>query len=251
MGTGSHKTLDLSTDVLVVGGGGAGFRAAIGVVERGAGAILLSKGPLARSGASPMAGADFTLDGNSLNKLGLPGDPNDSPEKVYNDIVTQGWHLNNRHLVDQYIAAAPACLKELIEWGIDIKTSDQRMIFTSGTKIMDVLLKRAREAGVTLIENVALLNLIVKDGRVVGGAALDVMTGDFLRIRARSVVMATGGWHKAFEPTTGMRDLSGEGIAIAHNGALTSGIWSSSPFAATSSTIRRCGGAALPPTCSP
>lgn len=217
MGTGNHKALDLSTDVLVVGGGGAGFRAAIGAVERGAGAILLSKGPLARSGASPMAGADFTLDGNSMSKLGLPGDPNDSPEKVYNDIITQGWHLNNRHLVDQYITAAPGCLKELIEWGIDIKASDQRMIFTSGTKIMDVLLKRARAAGVTLIENVALLDLIVKDGRVVGGIALDVMTGDFLRIRARSVVMATGGWHKAFQPTTGMRDLSGEGIAIAHS----------------------------------
>jgi len=218
MGTGSYKALDLSTDVLVVGGGGAGFRAAIGAVERGVGVILLSKGPLARSGASPMAGADFTLDGRSMSEIeGLTGDPNDSPEKVYNDIVTQGWYLNNRRLVDQYITAAPGCLKELIEWGIDIKASDQRMIFTSGTKIMDVLLKRARAVGVTLIENVALLDLIVKDGRVVGGVALDVMTGDFLRIRARSVVMATGGWHKAFEPTTGMRDLSGEGIAIAHN----------------------------------
>lgn len=217
MGTGNHKALELSTDVLVVGGGGAGFRAAIGAVERGAGAILLSKGPLARSGASPMAGADFTLDGRSMSQIeGLTGDPNDSPEKVYNDIVTQGWHLNNRRLVDQYIAAAPDCLKELIEWGIDIKTSDQRMIFTSGTKIMDVLLKQARTAGVRLIENVALLDLLVEAGRVVGGIALDIMTGEFLRIRARSVVMASGGWHKAFEPTTGMRDLSGEGIAIAH-----------------------------------
>jgi succinate dehydrogenase/fumarate reductase flavoprotein subunit len=215
--TGNHKAFDLSTEVLVVGGGGAGFRAAISAVERGAGVILLSKGPLARSGASPMAGADFTLDGRSMSEIeGLTGDPNDTPEKVYNDIVTQGWHLNNRRLVDQYIAAAPVCLKELIEWGIDIKTSDQRMIFTSGTKIMDVLLKRARRLGVRLIENVALLALIVEDGRVVGGVALDIMTGDFLRIRARSVVMATGGWHKAFEPTTGMRDLSGEGIAIAH-----------------------------------
>ena len=184
MGTGNHKALDLSTDVLVVGGGGAGFRAAIGAVERGLRAILLSKGPLARSGASPMAGADFTLDGRSMSEIeGLTGDPNDSPEKVYNDIVTQGWHLNNRRL-------APGCLKELIEWGIDIKASDQRMIFTSGTKIMDVLLKQARAVDVTLIENVALQDLIVTDGRVVGGVALDIMTGDFLRIRARSVVMA-------------------------------------------------------------
>ncbi len=207
---------DIATDVLVVGGGGAGFRAAIGARERGATALLLSKGPLARCGASPMAGADYTLDGNSMNKLGQEGDPNDSMEKVFNDIITQGWHLNNQRIVRQYIEAAPDCLRELLEWGIEIKTSDQRMIFTSGTGIMDVLLKRARAVGVDLMENVALLDLVVTDGRVVGGLGLDIMNGDFIRFSAKSVVMATGGWHKAFWPNTGMRDLSGEGIAMAH-----------------------------------
>jgi len=173
-------------------------------------------GPLARCGASPMAGADFTLDGKSMSTVGLPGDPNDSPEKAFNDIVTQGWYLNNQRLVHQYINTAPHCLKELIDWGIEIKMSDQRMIFTSGTGIMDVLLKKARSAGVDLMENVALVDLVVTDGRVAGGLGLDIMTGDFIRFSAKSVVMATGGWHKAFWPNTGMRDLSGEGIAMAH-----------------------------------
>jgi succinate dehydrogenase/fumarate reductase flavoprotein subunit len=218
---GTHHVRDVVTDVLVVGGGGAGFRAAIGVREAGAKTVMLSKGPLARCGASPMAGADFTLDGNSMNKVGLPGDPNDSPDKAFNDIVTQGWHLNNQRLVRQYIDTAPHCLKELIDWGIEIKMSDQRMIFTSGTGIMDALLKRARSAGVGLMENVALLDLVVADGRVVGGLGLDIITGDFIRFTAKSVVLATGGWHKAFWPNTGMRDLSGEGIAMAHRaGAL-------------------------------
>ena len=207
---------EIATDVLIVGGGGAGFRAAIGARERGAQALLLSKGPLARSGASPMAGADFTLDGKSLSGLGQPGDPNDGPEKVMNDIVTQGWYLNNQRLVEHYVKSAPACLKELIDWGIQIKASDQRMIFTSGTGIMDALLKRARASGVRMMENVALLDLVVEDGAVVGGLGLDIMTGDFIRFSAKSVVMATGGWHKAFYPNTGMRDLSGEGIAMAH-----------------------------------
>ncbi|SDE37638.1 FAD-binding protein [Sporomusa acidovorans] len=81
----------IDTDVLVVGGGGAGFRAAIGARMKDVRVMLLSKGPLARCGATPMAGADFTLDGNSMSKIpGLKGDPNDSPEKVLNDIVTQG-----------------------------------------------------------------------------------------------------------------------------------------------------------------
>ena len=86
----------VETDVLVIGGGGAGFRAAIAARESGAGALLLSKGPLARCGATPMAGADFTLDGNSLNSLGYDGDLNDSKEIFFSDIVAQGFHLNNQ-----------------------------------------------------------------------------------------------------------------------------------------------------------
>ncbi len=71
------KTIE--TDVLVIGGGGAGFRAAIGAREKGCNVLMISKGPLARCGATPMAGADYTLDGKSMSKIeGLTGDPNDS-----------------------------------------------------------------------------------------------------------------------------------------------------------------------------
>jgi len=207
----------VETDVLVVGGGGAGFRAAIGAREKGVGVTLLSKGPLARCGASPMAGADFTLDGRSMSKIdGLNGDPNDSPEKVFNDIVTQGCYLNNQKLVEQYIGRAPQCLRELIEWGIEIRLSDERMIFTSGIEIMDALLKKARSVGIDLLDDVALLDLITDDGGVTGGLGLDIRSGEFIQFKAKAVVMATGGWHKAFWPNTGMRDLSGEGIAMAH-----------------------------------
>jgi len=104
----------IETDILVVGGGGAGFRAAIAACEKGARTVLLSKGPLARCGASPMAGADFTLDGNSMNKLGREGDPNDSMEKVFNDIISQGYFLNNQKLVEQYVKTAPRLLSDLI-----------------------------------------------------------------------------------------------------------------------------------------
>jgi succinate dehydrogenase/fumarate reductase flavoprotein subunit len=210
----SQRTV--KTDVLIVGGGGAGFRAAIGAREKGASVLLLSKGPLARCGASPMAGADFTLDGSSMSKLGREGDPNDSMEKVFNDIVTQGWYLNNQKLVEQYVRTAPELFRNLVDWGIEIKMSDQRMIFTSGTDIMDVLLKKARSVGVELMEDVALFELTVTDGVVVGGLGLDIRSGDFILFEAKAVVMATGGWHKAFWPNTGMRDLSGEGIAMAH-----------------------------------
>jgi len=206
----------IETDVLVVGGGGAGFRAAIGAGEVGAKVLLLSKGPLARCGATPMAGADFTLDGRSLNKLGFPGAANDTEEKFFNDIVTQGYYLNNQKLVEQYIRTAPARLKELLDWGIKVLFSEERAIFTSGIGLMDALLHRAKTVGVEMLEDTMLLDLVTQDGKIAGGLGLDIRTGEFTQFRTKAAVMATGGWHKAFWPNTGMRDLSGEGIVMAH-----------------------------------
>jgi len=213
----------IEIDVLVVGGGGAGFRAAIGARQRGAKVLLLSKGPLARCGATPMAGADLTLDGNSLNKLGFPGEPKDSKELMFGDIVTQGFYLNNQKLVEQYAENAPARLKELIDWGIDIRHSEERAIFTTGVGIMDALLGRAKQLGVDLLEDTMLLDLFSDAGRVTGGLGLDVRSGQFIEFRAKAVVMATGGWHKAFWPNTGMRDLSGEGMAAAQRAGASLG----------------------------
>jgi succinate dehydrogenase/fumarate reductase flavoprotein subunit len=206
----------IETDVLVIGGGGAGFRAAIGARETGAKTLLLSKGPLARCGASPMAGADFTLDGKSLYQLGFPGAPNDTEEKFFNDIVTQGYYLNNQKLIEQYIRNAPARLKELLSWGIKVLFSEERAIFTSGLGLMDALLRQARATGVDLLEDTMLIDLLTHEGRAAGGLGLDIRTGDFIQFNAKAAVMATGGWHKAFWPNTGMRDLSGEGIVAAH-----------------------------------
>lgn len=206
----------IETDVLVVGGGGAGFRAAIGTREKGAKALLLSKGPLARCGATPMAGADFTLDGRSLRELGFFGETRDSKEKFFNDMVHQGCYLNNQKLVEQYILNAQDRLRELIEWGIPITLSEERAIITTGIAIMDALLRKARAAGVDMLEDTMLLDLVTQGNQVVGGLGIDINRGEFIHFKTKAVVMATGGWHKAFWPNTGMRDLSGEGIAIAH-----------------------------------
>ncbi|MBI5118621.1 FAD-binding protein [Candidatus Poribacteria bacterium] len=210
------KQETIETDVLIIGGGGAGFRAAIGAREKGAEVVLLSKGPLARCGATPMAGADFTVDGLSLSQMGFDGEPRDSKETFFSDIVHQGYYMNNQKLVEQYVRAAPDRLKELIAWGIKIIHSEERAIFTSGVSIMDALLRRARSIGVRMAEDVMLLDLVTGGGKIEGALALDIKSGEFIRFKTKAVVMATGGWHKAFWPNTGMRDLSGEGVVIAH-----------------------------------
>ena len=209
----NHK--EIKTDVLVVGGGGAGFRAAIGAREKGVDTLLLSKGPLGRCGATPMAGADYTVDGNSLRKLGFYGEPKDSMQTFFEDIVKQGFYLNNQKLLEQYVTTAPDRLRELLEWGVAPVRSEERAIFTTGIGMMDALIGQAKKLGVRTMEDVMLLELITQDSQVVGALGLDIATGKFLRFQAKAVVIASGGWHKAFWPNTGMRDLAGDGTAMA------------------------------------
>ncbi|MCB2191038.1 MAG: FAD-binding protein [Deltaproteobacteria bacterium] len=206
---------EIKTDVLVVGGGGAGFRAAIGAREKGVDTLLLSKGPLGRCGATPMAGADYTLDGRSLRELGFYGEPKDSKQTFFEDIVKQGFYLNNQKLLEQYVSTAPDRLRELLEWGVAPVRSEERAIFTTGIGMMDALIGQAKKMGVRTLEDVMLLELITQDSQVVGALGLDIASGQFLRFKAKAVVIASGGWHKAFWPNTGMRDLAGDGTAMA------------------------------------
>jgi len=203
-------------DVLVVGGGGASLRAAIAAAERGASVLLVSKGRAGRSGATLLAGADLTLDGRSLRELGFPGAPDDSPEKWMNDIVTQGFYLNNQRLVEVYVRDAARRVGELLDRGLEVLGSAERAIDTTGESIAGVLLRWARESGVEVVDDVMVVDLLLSGERVAGAFGLDLKTGETMVFRSKSVVMATGGWHKAYDPNAGSRELSGDGVAAAY-----------------------------------
>lgn len=206
----------IDTDVLVVGAGGAGFRAAIGAREKGARALLISKGRLARSGASPMAGADLTCHGKGMRAAGFFGEPRDSEEKFFNDLLHHGFFLNDQKLTELYVRDGPDRMLEMVQWGVKPYLTDERAIFTPGISIMDALRKRARHTGVEMVEDIAILDLLLHRDKVVGALGLDILTGQFLEFKAGAVVIATGGWHKGYTPVTGSRDLTGDGVAVAY-----------------------------------
>lgn len=205
----------IKSDVLVIGAGGAGLRASIAAADEGSNVVLVNKGTIPRSGATVMADSDLTLDGKSLNELGFFGEPRDSKEKFFHDILTQGFYLNDQKLLKLYVDNAPSRISELIDWGLPVESSEERAIETAGYYILDVLYKIAKEKGVQFIENVMTLELLKDKEKVIGAVGWDIVNGKFVVFSSKAVVIATGGWHKAFLHSAGSRELSGDGIAMA------------------------------------
>lgn len=204
------------TDVLVVGSGGAGLRSAIAAAN-GAKVTIATKGPYARSGASLLAGADVMLDGKSLSELGFPGKPDDSKEKFFKDVLIEGFFLNNQKLVESFVDDAPARVKELIDWGMEVfGMEDERALMTNGVQILNALRRETKRKNVEVLEHHMITDLLVDDARINGALALNLHTGEIIVIKAKAVVIATGGWQSLFSFNTASDELSGDGLGAAY-----------------------------------
>jgi succinate dehydrogenase/fumarate reductase flavoprotein subunit len=212
-----HSSHIHSTEILIIGSAGAGLRAAIGAAGS-AKVTVLSKGPYGRGGATVMAGADIMLDGKSLSEMGFTGDPSDSREKFFHDIVVEGFELNNQEMVQIYVDEAPDRIRELLEWGMktDSERAFRRGLITSGAEILRVLRKQVAAAEVAVFEFTMAVDLLVEEGRVCGAVGVNVRDGSIIFFKAKAVILATGGWHELFAFNTGSDELTGDGPAMAY-----------------------------------
>ena len=91
-------------DVIVVGSGGGGLRAAISAAESGCKTLIIAKGKVNRSGSTLLAGAnlraDIACDGASLAEMGISDyNKDDTKDKFFSDVVHEGFYLGNQELV--------------------------------------------------------------------------------------------------------------------------------------------------------
>jgi succinate dehydrogenase/fumarate reductase flavoprotein subunit len=207
---------DISTDVLVIGSGGAGLRAAIEASDLGVSTTLISNGVMGKSGATMLAGADITLDGAGAAKIGLVGNEEDSKEKFFHDIIVQGYYLNNQKLVEAYVRDAPARTKELIDWGVKYTWDGKRAVLTQGIELNRVLTEQTRKRKITILDDVYATDLLTEGSTVVGAVGVDVNQGEVQVFRAKSVVVATGGWQRAYSFTSAPGGMTGamQGAAL-------------------------------------
>ena len=210
----------IETDVLVIGGGGAGLMAAISAAENGVEVDLLSKGDCS------------TREISALNVPLGHEDPNDSPEAHYEDTMRGGSFLNDEGLARLLAAGAKPALERLEALGVRFnKRGDlyaQRLVSDStyprslffddslGIELMDRLLKAARDRGVRVHEGLMATRLLIGGGRAIGATAMDMRGGRELALVAKATVLASGGAGQVYQFTTNAECMTGDGYAMAY-----------------------------------
>lgn len=212
------------TDILVVGSEGAGARAAIEASRFGLEVLIVTKGRMARSGATITARADMNLDSRSAKEhLGLSGDPRDSKEAFFEDTLVEGKYLNNQEMVEVLVEEAPLRIRELVDWGMRVYDFVQasghsypRGVISPGREIMKALKNEVkRHSNIRILEDVMVLDLLKTDDRVCGAIGLNLRTGELEVVSARSVILATGGGQMVYPMHTAPEELTGDGQAMA------------------------------------
>ena len=213
----------MNSQVLIIGSGGAGLRAAISAADAGAKVLLVCKGKVNRSGSTLLAGAnvsaDVMCDGRSMAAMNIPGigDENDSKEKFFNDIILEGVYLNDRKLVHQYVENAPQVIKEIVDSNSNLHPKgDDREIGIPGSTIIDTYYNMMKTRDITVVQDAALVELLkAEDASVAGALFLDLIHGELFAVQAGATVLATGGMHNCYTFTSGTTGLAGEGQAAA------------------------------------
>jgi len=221
-----YQTLDV--DVLVIGGGGAGLRAAYEAAAAGAKTVLAMKGRVTKSGATAFGVAE-------LAGFAVPdgaGDPLDSPDVHFNDIMVAGQGCNDARLVRILVDEAELACQDIQRWGVEfipdpatgkplVAMGDfasrprNRKIYHHGKPITVALGKQIEKAGVHLLENTVALGL-AQDEHGVHGALFLSEDGKQILVRAGATILATGGAGQMFKLSLMPPDITGDGYALGY-----------------------------------
>ena len=216
------ETKEIDTDVLIVGGGGAGAMAAIKAMAEGARVLVTTKGPF------PSGNTSIALAGYGA-ALGY-ADERDSPQVHFEDAVRAGKGLCNQKLVRAWVTKIVEITKEMDTWGIDlIKEGGKfqqrhweghtypRMVhhhMSTGKAVADCLRKKSEEIGVHALEHTLVGGLIKEEESVSGAWAIQYQTGQLIFISAKAVILATGGMGSLFPMTDNVSTITGEGYVL-------------------------------------
>lgn len=212
-------------DVLVIGAGGAGLRAAIEALAGGAKVAVVCKSLLGKAHTVMAEGGIAAALANV--------DSQDDWRVHFRDTMRGGKLLNNWRMAQIHAQESPDRVRELEQWGALFDRTSQGEILQrafgghtfkrlchvgdrTGLEMIRTLQDRGVQMGIDVFMECAVTRLFVDAGRIAGAFGYWREQGRFVLFKAKSVVLATGGIGKAWQITSNSWEYTGDGMALAY-----------------------------------
>ena len=212
-------------DVLIIGAGGAGLRAAIEALAQGASVGVVCKSLLGKAHTVMAEGGIAAAMANV--------DAADSWKTHFRDTMRGGKLLNNWRMAQLHAQESPDRVRELEQWGALFDRTESGDILQrafgghtfkrlchvgdrTGLEMIRTLQDRGVQQGIDVYMECTVTRLLTEDGRVAGVFAYWRETGRFIVFKTKSIVIATGGIGKAWRVTSNSWEYTGDGMALAY-----------------------------------
>ena len=227
--TGPYEFIDHTYDVVVVGAGGAGLRATFGMAEAGLSTACITK-------VFPTRSHTVAAQGGISAALGNMGE-DDWRWHMYDTVKGSDW-LGDQDSIEYMCKEAPDAIIELEHYGVPFSRTDEGKIYQrpfggmttrfgegtaqrtcaaadrTGHAMLHTLYQQSLKHDATFYIEYFAIDLVMEDGECRGVVAIDMAEGTVHRFRARRVVLATGGYGRAYFSCTSAHTCTGDGNAM-------------------------------------